>query len=590
MKKNFFKTILSMDVLSALLFVLALCFGGGFAMANGSPAPATPETPSPDMKGHNTELGGVGASATLTNESDLEAREIDKVTAKFMPWQFPAHTKMVMDARQVPVTKYEIEYPISGSTPLDFVWKKQITASGNASQTFDVGDNSATYAITNDAARAMNPYDTIIFEGLQGYQMPETGTSPELDGDFMARVKSRSIDDNTVTLEAVNNWSYSSSTWSNNMPTIPANTPFHIMANACSESQMEVAPENYLPVTKKVNLQKKNVNIVYTDDFLQQKKEIDFYTDDLSEHALYNYRRKCARTFWLGAKGKARVKPSATMSYEDLYMSEGVIRQILNKFVIDGGLTFDILNEICDMQFGMNSMNNTAYVYCGNGFMKKLLALAGTTKMVDVSLITEKDKWGVQFTEYKNPMGRLVFIMDSSLNDIGYTDCAVVLDMDNMTRYVKYDQKSYEVDMTKGGGPNGEVREAKRRIWSQADCVCTRGFNSILVGPSAKVYGMKSENSILSSICVLDSTKLNTYSSGLDPDSTKSTSVFYNNASNTTDFKTKGLNAAGDVKDNLVVYLGADDPYTGFSAGSMLRWDAETTSWKHHSGAITIEA
>lgn len=44
--------------------------------------------------------------------------------------------------------------------------------------------------------------------------------------------------------------------------------------------------------------------------------------------------------------------------------------------------------------------------------------------------------------------------------------------------------------MSKGGG--GEIRDAKRILFKEADCVALRGYNSIIIGPSDKIYNVKS--------------------------------------------------------------------------------------------------
>ena len=95
---------------------------------------------------------------------------------------------------------------------------------------------------------------------------------------------------------------------------------------------------------------------------------------------------------------------------------------------------------------------------------------------------------------------------------------------------------------------------------------------------------MYSENDMDTDILTLTATMLETYTLGLDPDATKSTSAFY---SGNSAFAT----AVGDndkPKDGTRIYLGADDPYTGYSAGNIVIWDAGKSAWNLYSGPITI--
>lgn len=583
-------------VVGMVLFVLALVFGGSAAMAAaGATTNTVPEIlnePSPDTKKNPTELGGVGASATLTNESEIEAREIDRRMVMFTPYKLPELQIKVNLKNTIPVSKYYIEYPTAGATPLDFAMDYAATASAHtASAEWGVHNDeggAAGYPISEDAFRALTETTTFLLEGVQGYRIPEDGsTTPEPDGDLMLQVTNWNESTMKVTVVPINGWEYYNGAWKSVMPTsVAAGTEIHIMATACSESQREVAPENYLPVTKSVYLQKQVTNLVLTDDFLRQMKEIEFGKKELNDRAIYNMNRKASRTFWLGAEGKRQVTPGKHMAKEDVFYTRGLLRQILNKIVVDGDIDFDLLNLICDIQFGANSLSDQATVFIGSKFNLKLMKLFTQNAPRNITLADfPNETLRLSFKQYTlNAVGTLNFIHSKTLDDIGYSECAVALDTDNMTRYVKFDLQQSQVDMKKGGGPNGETREAERDIYCMADAVSTRGCNSILIGPSKKIFGAYSENDMDADILTLTETMLDTYTLGLDPDATKATSAF--NSGNTA-FAT----AVGDndqPKDGVRIYLGADDPYTGYSAGNTVIWSATKSAWELYSGPVTI--
>ena len=583
-------------VVGMVLFVLALVFGGSAAMAAaGATTNTVPEIlnePSPDTKKNPTELGGVGASATLTNESEIEAREIDRRMVMFTPYKLPELQIKVNLKNTTPVSKYYIEYPTAGATPLDFAMDYAATASAHAASAewgvHNEDGGAAGYPISEDAFRALTETTTFLLEGVQGYRIPEDGsTTPEPDGDLMLQVTNWNESTLKITVVPINGWEYYNGAWKSVMPTsIAAGTEIHVMATACSESQREVAPENYLPVTKSVYLQKQVTNLVLTDDFLRQMKEIEFGKKELNDRAIYNMNRKASRTFWLGAEGKRQVTPGKHMAKEDVFYTRGVLRQILNKIVVDGDIDFDLLNKICDIQFGVNSLSDQATVFIGSKFNLKLMKLFTQNAPRNITLADfPNDTLRLSFKQYTlNAVGTLNFIHSKTLDDIGYSECAVVLDTDNMTRYVKFDLQQSQVDMKKGGGPNGETREAERDIYCMADAVSTRGCNSILIGPSKKIFGAYSENEMDSDILTLTETMLDTYTSGLDPDATKATSAF--NSGNTAFAIAVGDN--DQPKDGVRIYLGADDPYTGYSAGNTVIWSATKSAWELYSGPVTI--
>ena len=166
----------------------------------------------------------------------------------------------------------------------------------------------------------------------------------------------------------------------------------------------------------------------------------------------------------------------------------------------------------------------------------------------------------------------------------------MVLDTKNMTRYVKYDLKTANVDMKKGGGPEGETREAKRKIYTCADGVSLRSCNSILVGPSKRIFNIHTDNAIDTDIVILDSAAIAVGTLGLDPDSSKSTSLFYASGANADTKKFRDcLDGAGDVIDGTRVYLGVDDPYTGYSKGVILVWSTADAKWGLYTGPITYD-
>ena len=286
------------------------------------------------------------------------------------------------------------------------------------------------------------------------------------------------------------------------------------------------------------------------------------------------------------------MKPGKHMAEEDVFYTKGVLRQIQNKYAVDGELEWDDLNRICDIQFGTNSLHDEATVFVGSKFNLKLMRLMQRNQRTDVTLISKfNDELKVGFKSYElNAVGTLNFVHSRTLDDIGYKDCAVVMDDKVLTRYVKYELKKASVDMKKGGGPEGETREAKRKIYTCADGVSLRNSNSILIGPSKRIFNIHTYNDTDTDIIILDSAALEVGTLGLDPDSTKQTSLFYaSGTSSATKAFRNCLNAAGDVIDGTRVYLGVDDPYTGRSAGVIVVWSTEETKWNLYTGPITYD-
>lgn len=522
---NFLKRL---DLMSVLFFGLAMLFGADAAMAmavTDDTADAAGATV--DEAGIKSDLSGTAASATQIREGDLADPEIDEYISKFRPYKFALDTDLRKKAKQQKVKGYEVEHYASGSTPLNGTIYGTVASAETV--TLRVGTE-----ISKDDLKMLAPYTTLCLPNVMGYD--EAGTMEE--GALMLEVLERNA--NAAVLGAING---PISGGNMKVPEIPAGTEFMVCANACSESQMQVAPENYQPRPKTVYLQKKIVNMVMTDHFKEIVKKVPFYEQDLKDDALYNFRRKSSRTLWVGKQRKVKRMINDTMGEEFVYYSEGILRQITNMFAMDDTLSFSDLVAICKMQFTDYSVSNEAEVYCGKDFMEKLLNI-DFTKHKDISFTAHQDI-GVDIRSFNSTWGKLNFKHEQALDDLGYSGAAVVIDMKSATRYVKEDDKTQMVDMKKGAG---ETREATREMHTQIDCLALHGHNSILVGPSELLFKFKSPDKV---------------------------TILVTSAN---------LELGDKLVDGVVVYL--TEASGDFAKGSLVQYSALTKTWTEYTGEI----
>lgn len=525
MKQNFFKRL---DLMSVLFFGLAMLFGAdaAMAMAVGADTVEGITERTNDEAGIDSVLTGTAASATQLREGDLAEPEVDEYISKFRPYKFALDTDLRKKAKQQKVKGYEVEHYAAGSTPLNGTIYKTVNGE-TTTVTLSVSDGT----ITKDELKMLAPYSTICLPAIVGHN-----ENSEDDGALMLEVLERTA--NSVTLGPINGLHNGEEFL---VPAIPANSEFMVCANACSESQMQVAPENYQPRPRLVYLQKKIVNMVMTDHFKEIVKKVPFYEQDLKDDALYNFRRKSSRTLWVGKQRKVKRMVSDTMGEEYVYTSEGILRQITNMFAMNGELSFHDLVAISKMQFTDFSVSNEAEVYCGKDFMEKLLNI-DFTKHKDISFTAHQDI-GIDIRSFNTTWGRLNFKHEQALDDLGYSNAAVVLDMKSATRYIKEEDKAQTVDMKKGAG---ETREATREIHTQIDCLALHGHNSILVGPAELLFKFK--------------------------DASKATIL------------TTAAELPSNPTDGQVVYLTADNG--GFAKGSLVQYSSLAKAWTEYTGEI----
>ena len=222
---------------------------------------------------------------------------------------------------------------------------------------------------------------------------------------------------------------------------------------------------------------------------------------------------------------------------ERVYFEEGLLNQVNMMYSYDPDkITPEDFNAIARMQFTRFSKNNHAVAFCGAGFLERMQNMdvqkvqTVTTKSVEIT-------GGLIVKRWDSIFGNIDFVYDPIFTELGYSDFAFICDIKELTRYVKREQKESTLDMEK----TSDAREAKREMVSIIDCVATRGFNNILVGPSTEVAKARSLGAMEVVITQVDE-------------------------------------LASNAKDGDVVYLK--------SAQALYEYDADKGEWKDYTGAL----
>ena len=442
----------------------------------------TSEQAQPDSIGAATQLPGKAATAGMARDRGLEASDIDPRVAKFRPFRFPVEWYIANKCIQQKVKSYVHEHFRSGATELDDTLVTQVTnaAIGRA---FTIPCSSFE---KNGAS--LTPCSEVFVQAVDAengkYDAIERSLAPYEDGCLTLYVLDN--DDENIKFYPLNYTEGTAAPSLGKSFTIPAGSKFTVGASACSESQMLVTPEAYLPESETVYLQKMNANVIITDEWNEMSKKVEFIKKDVLHNGLFNYKRKCARTHWLGKKDRIEVKvKELNGTTEPVYFSEGILRQIPNILTYQNNvITVDDFIAMTKLQFSENSDSNTAVGFCGKNALERIMKMAYESSVhngkIEFQDITEM---GINIHKWHDIYGTIEFVHDPTLDDIGYEDCIAVIDMDNAVRYFKRNEKQTTQDMKK----TGESREAERTIISMIDCICLKGYNAILVCPLERV-------------------------------------------------------------------------------------------------------
>lgn len=571
---NFIKTH-KMSVLSSLLVVAAGLLGAdlGFAMAvdpvelspaanpsenmdtydastnpGGRPADEALQT---DEQGGKTQLQGKAATATDVRDAGLEAEDYDKDVDEFRPFAFPIETYIARQCRPVKVNSPVHGHWRTGSTDLDAVWTgAAVTIAANAGSTtpYNKTNNVLKLAVASfDNPECLTEFSTVVVKGVAGYKKDEGGNEVA-DGELMLFVLDHKDSSDYVQFKVIN-------------PPIDAVTPtsvsipqyaeFKTMATACAESQMHVASETYLPEKFDVFLQKKIVTCVITDALEEQIKKVPHTKQKILANAEYNFKRECARSHWNGTKARVDVFVPETGNRESVYFENGILRQLNMLYTLSGNvLTDDDLLVMSTLQFTDNSQSDEATVFCGKKAMQRLIKLVNSAdKYKDVGRVEVND-YGIKVRNYRDNFGSFEFVYDPTLNDIGYEEAMIVVDLRHATRPYMVNKKTTTRDMSK----TAEAREAKEYNLCKYDCVALNGFNSMLVLPANAALTQANLGGIVASF--------------------QSVSALPTGSA---------LTAAAKL---LKYYLTADDAVAGFKKADIVEWDTDLNTWVKFQGIV----
>lgn len=528
--------------LSFLLVAVAAALGAdsSFAMAEGVVVKDAQEGLTNEDAGFEADDKGLhtvddgAATTTKADETEFTEEEIDRQIAQAFLFNFPLQYYIVNMARQQPVKTYHPKHYRSGSAKLDLKTTAKITSTVGGEGTTDLYVDITTANVETNL-KALKVYSTVFFRNVPGYN-PETGVQK---GDLMGYVTATENGKATVLLlnpKGAHNGAPETTT-------IESGTTIFVGASAGSETQLIVPPDNTQPVATEVYLQKKLSNIIWSKDWEKTAKKVDFAQKDLRQNALWIFKFKNAVSHWLGTKMVKNIDVGGDLGEERVYFEEGLLNQVNMMYSYDPDqLTPEDFNAIARMQFTRFSKNNHAVAFCGAGFLEKMQNM-DVQKVQTVSTKSVEITGGLIVKRWDNVFGNIDFVYDPIFSELGYEDFAFICDIKELTRYVKREQKESTLDLEK----TSDAREAKREMTSIIDCVATRGYNNVLVGPSSQVAMARDLGAMETIISPVESLPVS-------------------------------------PKDGDVVYL--KKAAEGFAEGALLEYDAEAGEWKDYAGSL----
>ena len=423
------------------------------------------------------DLTGTQGSATQIDKGGLEEEEWDTEVIKYHPYRNPMLSIVRKFTKIVQCKGYKKKHARYGGETLD----GEVTAEIAAGPTIKL-----TRSNFSGSLKPFYKGSTVFAPDIAGYA---ENSQTKTEGRLMLLVTGTNEARTEITLQAVNGPAVSEgedTEYLENMtcPRIPVGTRLLCGATALSESQMKVPTENYQPRSKEVYLQKKAFSIVFTDEFEKVEKKIPHSVSDMKEDGLDKFLLRAERSYWMG---KQRRIHSLTEdgAAEYTYFAEGVLNQVTTQYGIGNVYNYEDLTAISMMMFTDFAESDHIFMFCGKNAIKRLMNIKIPEGRTEV--LTTHEEINITFSRYKDNYGTIDFVWDQTLDFMNMEDCMVGADFKGARHYVKEKGKDKTNDMSKDGH---DPREAKRYIHIEADCIALRGFNSILVGPTAFITNL----------------------------------------------------------------------------------------------------
>lgn len=394
-------------------------------------------TPGTGSAGLQTQVPGQPATVTSLaestggiNDGNLVQPDIDAQLFKFKSDDTPL-MQLMLKAKTVTVNSPEVEHYMIDEPKSHFFTTDAVTANTNK-QSFEL-------PLDGSDAHISQEYGTLLVKGVDGYA--EDGKTKTPGKDLMLFVTG--VTDNGPVVRAVNGPKTTTTDMFCTVPAIPANTEIIVLANACYETQQEVAPDLIVPQPTKLYLQKRIMNQIVSDYFESQKKKISFSKAIIAEAAITNFKTRSNRTLWASRQGKWTVMGKNNTGVQYTYSTEGVRWQFKRELQHSGKWTVEQVIGLAKMFFTGEDVPKTAIVLAGKNFLESIQCI-DYSKHPEIQITTKVNPVGWEVTNFHTVFGDLQFKREPTLDRLGWSNSAGIFGEDRLVHYKRVADHSFD--------------------------------------------------------------------------------------------------------------------------------------------------
>jgi hypothetical protein len=420
---------------SGLLVFLILFLCSVFGVADASVM--TADVVNPEGGGAVDTGAALTATDTRDNSEHLLLDTIDDKVTKIRPYD------VVLDSisRRVSDTKTSNNQTIRhyAIDVIDLTAQLTTAVTGEPQQAALATSNNGIFACEQ----------TIIVKGVKGYK--EDGVTVDDENDLMLYVVGKDTSNQPLVI-AVNGKGTGDA---RKIPDIAVGTKLIRAGRAGSELQIQTDAYSGVPTDWDQHLQKFMAQVEVSTLFERADKEVDWNFTDDEEEAIFDMKRVQNVTFWLGIKRRIKVKNAHNKKAEDVYFTKGVWNQAGKDFSF-GGLPVDIngLVRLMKHSFTGNNSGKKKLLICGSDVVEALETVEYNRIIREGSKMVA---YGIEVNSIISKFGTLLVVHDQSLDDMGMSDKAFVLDADFLRKWTM-GWRVNDFDFRKSGDSDADGR------------------------------------------------------------------------------------------------------------------------------------
>jgi hypothetical protein len=248
------------------------------------------------------------------------------------------------------------------------------------------------------------------------------------------------------------------------VPYIPANTVFTRLVALGAETDAQADVYHEMPKDTMNYVATFHTQYEVTPDFLKHGKEINWGETQIKDHTLNDFFDGIEKTLLLGQ----RAAFADAIDDDKKYQMGGFLFYNDNEFdypinsTTKAGLTEKDLNDLMAKTFSGNNGSKERVMLMGSGFAKRAQSLNDTQKWS--TKMTPKQMWGFEFTGISNLFGTLNALLYTQLDEIGMSECAIILDLKNVSLVDAEGLSVRKLDLAGSGQKNVDASYITRKL------------------------------------------------------------------------------------------------------------------------------